>query len=254
VKLQSLVKKLGRGIGCDIRHYRPAVDDPYLAQQQLLRSVPCRTIFDVGAFQGETASHYAELFPAAQIHAFEPFPPSYDGLVARFSSNSRFHLVNAAVSARSGDATFHVNGLPATNSLLPRPTSGHRYFPPAGETTQTITVPTISLDDYRAQHHIDVPEILKMDIQGNELQALRGAEKTLAAGGVALIYTEVTFVPHYEGGVLFAELASHLADRGFTLFNLYELQSADSGQLRFGDAIFVAENLRQHAIDQLAKT
>jgi FkbM family methyltransferase len=208
----------------------------------------------VGAFQGEATSQYFELFPSAKIHAFEPFPPSYEGLVARLSLNSRIRLVNAAVSAQTGEATFHVNGLPATNSLLPRPTSGHRYFPAAGATKQTITVPTISLDDYRDRHQIGVPEILKMDIQGNELQALRGAEKTLGTGGVLLIFTEVTFVPLYEGGVLFNELATYLADRGFTLFNLYELQSAQLGQLRFGDAIFVADSFRRNVIDQLAET
>ena len=252
MKLQSLIKNLVRGVGFDLRRYRPIVCDPYVAQQELLRSMPCRTIFDVGGFQGEATSRYAELFPQAQIYAFEPFPPSYEGLRTKFSTNPRVHLVNAAVSSRSGEATFHVNGLPETNSLLPRPTSGRRYFPTGGVTKQTITVPTISLDDYCAEHQIAVPEILKMDIQGNELHALRGAEKTLASGNVALIFTEVTFVPHYEGGVLFYELTSHLADRGFTLFNLYELHSAQVGQLRFGDAIFVAENLRRSVIDQLA--
>jgi FkbM family methyltransferase len=253
VKLQGLVKKLARGIGCDLRRYRAVVCDPYIAQQQLLRSVPCRTIFDIGAFQGEATTRYSELFPSAEIYAFEPFPPSYEALTAKFSTNSRIHLVNAAISARAGQATFHVNGLPATNSLLPRPTSGSRYFPAAGRTEQTITVTTTSLDDYREQQGIKVPEIIKMDIQGNELQALRGAEKTLATGGVALIFTEVMFVPHYEGGVLFNELALYLADRGFSLFNLFDLQSAVLGQLRFGDAIFVSENLRKSVIDQCQK-
>jgi hypothetical protein len=143
-----------------------------------------------------------------------------------------------------------VNGLPATNSLLPRPTTGPRYFPVAGETKHTITVPTISLDDYRVKHQIEVPEILKMDIQGNELEALRGAEQTLATGGVLLVFTEVAFVPLYSGGVLFNELARYLADRGFSLFNLYELQSGHLGQLRFGDAIFVSSKLRKSVIDQ----
>lgn len=254
MKLHSLIGNLVRGVGYDLRRYRPVVCEPYLAQQELLRSLPCHTIFDVGAFQGEATSRYTELFPSANIHVFEPFPPSFAALTAKFSSSPRIHLVNAAVSSRSGEATFHVNGLPETNSLLPRPTAGRRYFPAGGVTKQTITVPTISLDEYRAEHQIAAPEILKMDIQGNELQALRGAEKTLASGRVALIFAEVTFVPHYEGGVLFYELTSYLADRGFTLFNMYELHWANVGQLRFGDAIFVAENLRRSVIDQLVET
>jgi Methyltransferase FkbM domain len=135
--------------------------------------------------------------------------------------------------------------------LLPRPSSGRRYFSPEAVTRSTISVPTITIDEFRAKHNIAVPDILKLDIQGMELEAPRGAEKTLssAAGGVSLIFSEVTFVPRYEGGVLFDELSTYLRERGFTLFNIYEMHSADVGQLRFGDAIFIANRLRSSVID-----
>jgi FkbM family methyltransferase len=249
--LFSAIRKLGRRAGCDIRRYKPLVSDPYIAQRELLRSTACSLVFDVGAFRGEAAAEYAEMFPAAQVYAFEPFPPSYNSLVGRFAGNSRIHLVNAAVSSQTGEAVFHVNGRPETNSLLPRPTTGRQYFASAAATEQKISVPTITLDDFRDQQKLAVPQILKMDIQGNELAALKGAEKTITSGNVALIFSEVTFVPHYEGGVLFYELAPYLADRGFTILNFYDMHSATAvGQLRFGDAIFVSEKLRRDVINK----
>ena len=238
-----------RRAGVDLRRYRPLTCDAYVAQKRLLSSVPCRTVFDVGAFQGEATRRYAELFPAAEIYAFEPYRPSFEALSTKFSKVPRIHCVNAAVSLSRGEATFYVNGAPATNSLLPRPSSGRRYFSPEAVTRGTITVPTIRIDDFRAEHSVPVPDILKMDIQGMELEALRGAEETLKSGGVSLIFSEVTFVAHYEGGVLFDQLTAYLRERGFTLFNVYELHSASIGQLRFGDAIFMADHLRHAAID-----
>ena len=250
-QLASLIRNLAHRAGCDIRRYRPLVSDPYVAQRELLRASPCSLIFDVGAFHGEAAAQYSQMFPAAQVYAFEPFPPSFDALATRFSDNRRIHVVNAAVSSRTGEATFHVNGLPETNSLLPRPTSGHQYFPSVAATEKKINVPTTTLDEYRKKHNLPVPQILKMDIQGNELEALRGAEQTIASGEISLIFSEVTFVPHYEGGVLFHELSAHLAERGFTLLNLYEMHSASGvGQLRFGDAIFLSEKLRRDVVDR----
>ncbi len=44
--------------------------------------------------------------------------------------------------------------------------------------------------------HVDV---LKLDVQGSELQVLKGASGMLAAGGISLIYAEVHLVEVYEG-------------------------------------------------------
>ncbi|HEX4412291.1 MAG TPA: FkbM family methyltransferase [Lacipirellulaceae bacterium] len=250
-QLGSLIRTLARRAGCDIRRYRPLVSDPYVVQRELLRTIPCSLIFDIGAFHGEAAAQYGQMFPAADIYAFEPFPPSYGALAARFAGEKRIHVVNAAVSSQTGEATFHVNGLPETNSLLPRPTTGHQYFPTAAATEKKISVPTTTVDEFCEKNKLGVPQILKMDIQGNELAALKGAEKALASGQISLIFSEVTFVPHYEGGVLFHELSAFLAGRGFTLLNLYEMHSASGvGQLRFGDAIYLSDKLRRDVIDR----
>jgi FkbM family methyltransferase len=251
VGIASSVKKLFVNAGIDIRRYRPLVFDPFAAQQFLLRGLKCRTVFGVGAYQGEVTAQYLRMLPEADIYSFEPFPQTFEALSKKFAGNSRVHLVNSAVTARSGEAPFYVNEMTETNSLLPRPKDGRRYFPPGGKTRRTINVRTISLDDFCSQSQIRSPDVLKLDIQGNELEALRGAEGIIQSGKVALIYTETTFVPHYESGVLFAALHAHLNERGFSLFNLYNLQSARFGQLRFGDAIFVSERLRRDVIDQL---
>lgn len=225
-----------KSLGCDVARYRPLRSDPFVVQEHLLAGHECRRIFDVGAYRGDVAARYAALFPAAEIYAFEPFPASYELLTNRFVNNARMHLINAAVSSESGESTFHVNQNPATNSLLP---ADHEPV----VTMKQITVPTLTLDDFRDSQGMESPEILKFDIQGNELKALQGAVRTLNDNGPLLIYTEVLFAPLYKNCALFSDLVNFLGDHGYRLFNLFSLHHAASGQLEFGDALFISNRL-----------
>ena len=89
--------------------------------------------------------------------------------------------------------------------------------------------------------HID---LLKMDAQGAELQILNGGRRTLARGGIDLIYSEVHILESYQGSALFYQLCALLAEHGFRLHNLYGLTHNQKGQLAWGDAIFLHERVR----------
>ncbi|MCP5279519.1 MAG: FkbM family methyltransferase [Thiobacillus sp.] len=207
-------------------------------------------VFDVGANMGQTASRYRKLLPKAEIYAFEPFPDSIAALRERVAGDDHIHVVPNAVSSESGLETFYVNGLAATNSLLPRPASDRRYYPRAAETRTSIQVEATSLDEFVETRGLSSVDVLKLDIQGGELKALRGARSLLASGKVTLIYSEIMFVPHYEGAPLFHEIWTHLAGFGYSLFDVYDLHRAGNGQLRYGDALFVSDFARKHVIDR----
>jgi FkbM family methyltransferase len=242
MRLRRLIKRAMAAVGCDVRRYRPVVSDPFVAQSILLNGQPCRIIFDVGAHHGDVTALYLRLFPEAEVYAFEPFPPAFEMLAERFRNHPRVHPIGAAVSSRSGEATLHVNRHSATNSLLPTHES---YAVSEAVTEKEITVPTITLDEFRTERNLPRPDILKFDIQGNELEALRGAVQTLRDNGPAIIYSEVLFMPLYQGGALFGELSAFLEDLRYSLFNLYSLHCTTRGRLEFGDALFVNDQLRR---------
>jgi FkbM family methyltransferase len=158
------------------------------------------TIFDVGAHTGETVAKYKPLFPRSTIYSFEPFPESFEKLRKRFVSDSSVKPIPIAISDKAGIREFYVNQLSEANSLLPRPTSGRRYYPMNAQTITKIEVPVTTIDGFCKEQSISEIHILKMDIQGGELMALQGATEYLSRGLIALIYTELLFVPHYEGG------------------------------------------------------
>ncbi|MEX2287043.1 MAG: FkbM family methyltransferase [Planctomycetaceae bacterium] len=225
--------------------------DPFEAQCRLMSGLAKSdiTIFDVGANKGQTAANYRRRFPAAEIYCFEPFPESVATLQAAFSNDEHTHVVPKAVAEKSGTATFYVTKFDATHSLLPRFTSGRRYYPEWAGPKETIDIEAIALDDFIGDKRISTVDILKMDVQSGELLVLRGAQSLLRTAGVSLIYTEIMFVPHYEGSPLFHEMTSYLSGFGFSLFQIYNLHTAPNGQLRFGEAIFVSDRVRSDVID-----
>jgi hypothetical protein len=80
-------------------------------------------------------------------------------------------------------------------------------------------------------------DILKLDLQGYELEALRGATTLLPR--VKTITVEVEFVPLYNGQPLFGDVDVCLRQAGFRLLNLYELWTQPDGQLTAGDAVYL---------------
>jgi FkbM family methyltransferase len=241
MKLAGIVKDAMRKLGCDVAHYRPLRSDAFAVQKHLLAGHTCRRIFDVGGYHGEVTATYAEQFPDAEVYTFEPFPPSHEQLVQRFRNNPRIRVVQAAVSSSSGESKFHVNLHSSTNSLLE---TGDGWGTGNAKTTSVISVPTLTLDEFCMSHTLEPPEILKFDIQGNELEALRGATRILESNGPLLIYLEVLFERLYKNCALFFEVAAFLQQKGYTLYNLFELQHSPEGQLIFGDALFVSNRLQ----------
>lgn len=206
-------------------------------------------ILDVGANVGNSVSFYGKCFPDSQIWAFEPFPEAFQALSERFRQNPKVHPVDCAISDSRGVSRFYLNEYSDTNSLLPRPMMGRRYYWLCNTPVGCIDVKTTTLDDFAACASLDHIDILKIDIQGGEHAALRGAERLLSQQKIDVLFLEAFFVPHYEGALLFHELSDLLQGFGYSVFNLYDMIRAANGQLRFADALFVSRNFRNSVVD-----
>ena len=225
-------------------------DNSLLDQKRLLSaSSEVPLILDIGAHKGGTLRRYRKVFPEATLHCFEPFPDSFVELKALAETFDNVHCHPLAVSEAAGERTFHVNHFEATNSLLPRPVSSRRYFPSKATKKTEITVPVTTVDGFLGENSISRVSVLKLDIQGAELMALKGSSQALSDGKISMVYCEAMFVPHYEGNPLLWEVWQFLQGFGYTLYQLYDLVSAKNGQLRYGDALFVSPALRASVID-----
>lgn len=234
-----LINRLIQPLGYTLQRFKTS-KNPFLHQRSILKSLDVKTIFDVGAHTGQSVRKYREYFPEAHIHSFEPFGPSFEKLCAACQKDPLVTTINKGVSDHIGSANYHVNAFSQTNSLLASSPNVGKYMDAAlMDTIETQDIDVTTIDGYMSECGLESIEILKLDIQGAELQALRGAESHLVDGRIALIYSEVEFVDYYEQQPLFFDLHTHLSSRGYVLCGLFDQGYSPLGQLSVGDAVWV---------------
>ena len=136
----------------------------------------------------------------------------------------------------------------ACNSFFRRP-NGRPYFRADGYIIGKTQIRTTTIDEFCKENNISKIDILKMDIQGAELLALKGAITKLKNHLISLIYSETIFSLSYDKGALYHEIADFLAKYGYTLYNIYNQnynqKYASNGQIMSCDSIFLSPQLRR---------
>jgi FkbM family methyltransferase len=140
---------------------------------------PGSNALDVGANIGFYTLLLSDLVgPEGHTYAFEPDATNFKHLSAIAGCRNNVTLVPKAVSDRSGTLAMYTS--PTLNV-------DHRTYKTASY-KDAITVDGVSIDDYVAERfRVD---FIKMDIQGYELNALRGMERTITANPAVVIFTE----------------------------------------------------------------
>lgn len=250
--MKKQIKGLLQGFGLDVvrhQHNRPDHNNAFYVQKSFFQDTPPSVILDVGAYKGDIALRYRNMFPAARIYAFEPFPDSFDLLDENVKGKSGIYPVNLALSNEAGTATFHSNASPLTNSLLATAGTGST-IDQLTKTEGSVKVMTQRLDNFMDAEGLDEIDLLKLDVQGGELKVLEGAGDLINEGKVKLIYSEVSFMSQYQGQPLFHELTNWLAEKNYDLYGVFNLCHSHTGQLIYGDAIYYQGDLRDH-VNQL---
>jgi FkbM family methyltransferase len=143
---------------------------------------PGMVVFDVGASIGEFAIVLARWCgPGGRVVAFEPSPAAREALRDHLELNGlvqRVEVVDAAVSDYVGPGTLHVLGRSGENTL-----NAARFRKDAAD---AVPVPVTTIDAYCHLHGV-APAVIKIDIEGLELHALRGAANVLARHHPAVV-------------------------------------------------------------------
>lgn len=185
------------------------------------------TMLDVGGNIGLYALLGAKLVgPTGRIHSFEPEPRNAARLRANVALNgfANVDVVEAAVYSSSGTVVLNVfdSRFNAWHSLgrpeLPDPADARRTVAPA----ETREVAAVTLDDYCKQHGITSIDLLKLDVEGAEVDALLGARRLLGSRAVRALLFEIS-LPQIEAlGHRPEELFGILDGAGYHCFRLGE--------------------------------
>ncbi|MCE2656911.1 MAG: FkbM family methyltransferase [Rubrivivax sp.] len=134
--------------------------------------LPGKTFVDVGAHIGSVLSQVRQACPSMSIEAVEAIPEKVDTLRSSFP-DVKVHA--CAVGESPGHVDFYVN----------TEKSGYSSLFPQGPSARTIRVPMQRLDDLVNPQHVD---LMKIDVEGPELPALRGAQRLLTQSRPTLMF------------------------------------------------------------------
>jgi len=197
------------------------------------RGIVLRTVVDGGAFVGEWTKLCKSVFPDVEVLMVEPQPRHAEALrqlSGSFGPTVRFQ--SRLIGAQKRDAVDFVvlddPGGGTGSSVLPESSNIPRH---------TIRLPMTTLDDLIAETHFPSPDLIKLDLQGYELEVLRGASAAVKAASFVLL--EVSTWRYNAGAPLLHDVVAWMAEAGFVSYDLLGIHRRPDGVLLHLDILFV---------------
>ncbi len=188
-----------------------------ILQNQLLNVV------DAGAANG-LIPHWQTIDGFAQVFGFEPHPEACTRLQAKYNQSRYAHLYKAiptGLSRHGGAATLYVLNQPTGSSLLPVNMDSPDVHPndPYIFPIKELSIQTESLEQALGKEQIAAADMVKLDIQGAELEVLLGMGKHYL-DKLLCAELEVGFKSIYKNAPRPPDVEQALAEYGFELFDL----------------------------------
>jgi FkbM family methyltransferase len=237
--LQPIIKSFKsfvHAIGFDIVFY-----DIYHSQDKLLQTIireyKIKTVLDVGANIGQYGKELMQHGYKGEIHSFEPITSAYKQLCKNAKQFSAWKVHNIGLGSKEEEVMINVSENIVSSSILK---VGHASLSAEAKSkpTHQEKVKLTDLDTFLATMLVQKEILLKLDVQGFEMEALRGAMKSLRH--VKIIQIELSFTELYEGGPLHDEVTEFLKEQGYEIFSIIPgFRDERSGRMLQADGIFI---------------
>lgn len=199
------------------------------------------TVVDVGAAYGDFTRRCLCVYPESRYILVEPLR-EYGGRLKKLASVSPAVEVVSAVAASSIEDEVVINVHPdlVGSSLYLEDEDSDVNGAPR-------TVPAVTLDGLCQDKGLTGPYLVKVDVQGAEIDVLNGAENVLREAEFVLL--ELSFFQFFQGGPQFYDVVLFMKERGFVAYDIFGLQYRMlDNALSQADVAFVKEDgaLRKH--------
>ena len=214
MNIKYAIRKLIKRLGYDIRSFsqesnkiRTTIGESY----SLIRGLGFqpKTVVDVGVALGTPELYGA--FPDSYFLLIEPlkeFESDLKAILKRYKGS----YIQAAAGSGSGQVTFnvhknHLGGSSLYKESMGTEADGHE-----------VTVPMILIDEMVKDKQLNGPYLIKIDVQGAELDVLEGAQQTLLEAEVVVL--EVSLFEFMKGAPQFFDVVSYMKNRDFVAYDI----------------------------------
>jgi FkbM family methyltransferase len=190
-------------------------------------------IYDIGANQGDFVRQCLEYWPQAHFVCFEPLQGQVAELraMARQYPQGQIRVIEGLLGNDDrAEVVFHEAG--TGSSVL----AEH-----VNKSIPTRLHPMRTLATARSEFDLPLPTLLKLDVQGFELEILKGGESLL--GRAEVILSEVNFLDIHENVPLAGDIMHWLNERNFVLYDICGMGRRPlDGALWQADFLFVKKD------------
>jgi|CXWL01.1.fsa_nt_gi FkbM family methyltransferase len=192
-------------------------------------------VIDIGANMGEWTLLLKSIFTESKVLMIEPQSKHKESLENICKINPDCFFSQSLLGATIQNAIdFYVADDGFGNA-------GSSVFPENSNVpVRAVQMPMTTLDSLILQFNIGSPDFIKLDVQGYELEVLRGAEKTMS--NAAFVLLEVSTWPYNLGGPLMDEVIEWMSEKGFIVYDVCGIHRRNDGTLLQIDMLFIPKN------------
>ncbi|HLO46030.1 MAG TPA: FkbM family methyltransferase [Leadbetterella sp.] len=232
-KIKDLVQNLAHKFGYHVLSKNSISGDMVLFLKGIKnRGAQINNVLDIGAHKADWSQMTSEIFPSAGYYMVEP-QEEMKPYIEEFLKNHKGAWYLGGAGAADGELTLSVwDDFAGSSFLLPE---GEESGKPQRK------VPIYSIDSLVDNHQMPIPDLCKIDVQGFEIEVLKGATKILGKTDVFIL--EASLFRYSPNQPLLHEIIDFMVKRGYVIYDFagFANRPMDKalGQL---DICFVLEN------------
>jgi len=195
-----------------------------------------QSFLDIGAHIGWYSILAKKMNPEIKVWALEPNPPVFEQLIKNVAANEiSINCEKKAASDTNGTKLFYLGAPGLSSSSGLRPEVG-------GDST--IIVETIAIDKFIANSQIEILDLIKIDVEGHELEVLKGMEQTILSMHPIIIFEVSQMVDNYD------EIYAYLGGFNYAFYCIeleqYRNETSCPAEFKHVNYIAVPKNQNSH--------
>jgi FkbM family methyltransferase len=219
--MKQLIKSTLRRMGYHVERinvppagskYRGIGDFPTFLEDIGARGFAPAFVLDVGGNLGDWTRMALRVFPKARFLLIEPQIETRDSLNALCAEFPNVAWVLAGAGATKGELALSVGGHIGASSFLPAADEG------LAQVGRQRRVDIITIDELLASRQSGIPDLVKMDIQGFEIEAMKGGHTLF--GRTELFILEVSLYEFMDRMPILSEIVAFMHERGYELYDI----------------------------------